>query len=265
MILVLLLLLEWFLIFSASPRTAPIRKVAICGAGPAGLCLAKCLSTPNIFGEGDEQRNMLPEIIDVYETKPDARQASLGGGLQVTSGTFVLQQLGLGLQLEKASEKVKRVVARDTSGISEIFEVDVQKIVSSTSIPPCYSIMRSALQELLLDAITTSKNNSAETTTKVTINSGKKVKEAVEIKDEGKVTLKFEDDSVIGDYDMVFGSDGINTRILSSSSSIQASYSGIRVAYCITPTDIGTKSKFYKCVHCSKYRRPLLHPINHLT
>lgn len=214
-------------------RSSAVRRVAIVGSGPGGLSLAKCLSTP-IAGSS---AHSLPEIVDVYESRSDARQ-TMGGGIQLTSGAYVLQQVGLGLNLDKASERIKRVVARDASGTNELFEVDVQKMVSKESIPSCYSIMRSALQELLLKALNTD-TTSAMSSTKVTVSTGRKVEEAIEMVKEGKVKLKFSDGSEIGNYDMVFGADGLNSKILSSSESsfIQASYSGIRVVYCITPPD----------------------------
>ena len=58
---------------------------------------------------------------------------------------------------------------------------------------------------------------------------------------EGKVKLKFADGSETGDYDMVFGADGLNSKVLPSAESILASYSGIRVVYCVTPPDEGFK------------------------
>ena len=217
---------------NTKPRSAAIRRVAIVGGGPAGLSLAKCLSTPLIASSVQA----LPEIVDVYEGKSDALQAAMGGGVQLTSGAHVLQQVGLGLDLDKASERIKRIVARDASCAKELFRVDVQKMVSRGNIPPCYSIMRSALQELLLNAVTTTSEDSL---TKVTIHTDMKVEETMEMENEGKVKLKFADGSERGGYDMVFGADGVNSKILTSfeSPSIQASYSGIRVVYCITPPD----------------------------
>ena len=219
-------------------RSVAIRKVAIVGCGPAGLSLAKCLSTPTIASSPQS----LPEVVDVYEGRSNAYQAAMGGGIQLSSGAFVLQQVGLGLDLDKASERIKRVVARDASCTNELFKVDVHKMVSREIIPPCYSIMRPALQELLLKAISTS-TTSTKGCTKVTINTSRKVEEAIEMVNEGKVKLKFADGSETGDYDMVFGADGLNSKILSSaeSPSILASYSGIRVVYCVTPPDEGFK------------------------
>ena len=60
---------------------------------------------------------MCPEIgsVDVFESKDDITQSALGGGLQLTSGAAILQEIGLAAQLEEMGEKIKGVSAKDVT------------------------------------------------------------------------------------------------------------------------------------------------------
>lgn len=64
---------------------APVKRVAIVGAGVGGLTLANALCTDGM--EVDE--------VKVFE-KFDSVKPGIGGGVQINSGAIVLARLGLG-------------------------------------------------------------------------------------------------------------------------------------------------------------------------
>ena len=131
-------------------------------------------------------------------------------------------------QLEAVGERINSVQAVDLTG-NLLFGVDVKKLVSENRIPGCYSIMRSSLQNLLLRELEQNCRN------RTSLRAGKRLINAVEDEEVGVVSLLFDDGSTAEGYNMVFGADGVNSVLLSTTSA--APYSGLRVAYCVSPLD----------------------------
>ena len=213
----------------------PVSRVAVVGGGPGGLTLAAALSR---LGSGVSE-------VSVFEAK-EVLGSRVGGGLQLSGGAKVCELLGLLPELRCRGESFQRVVGRNKDR-RPLLDLDVAQAVrdsrSSGLLAACddepllFAIMRSSLQELLLEAC------QGPDETKVTVRSQAKI---VEIsKRRGKYSLLFADGSESGDYDMVFGCDGVNSAVRDyvfsgSSQRISAlypKYSGVRVGFMITQPD----------------------------
>ena len=72
LIIIFLILFLYLTNFNFSSSKNIVSKVAIVGAGPAGLSLCASL----------QKTGSLVETIRIFEAKKDPKQASLGGGLQ---------------------------------------------------------------------------------------------------------------------------------------------------------------------------------------
>lgn len=212
---VLVYLFCTFLYIPTTNSESAIRRVAIIGAGPAGLSLAAFL-----------QRMTSLRDITVFESRSDALQTSLGGGLQLSSGAAVLSKIDI--DLESVAEKIVSIRARDRYE-NPIFSVNVQSIVDGGAVPPCYSITRDALQKLLHSSIESPQN---------LIKTNKRLLRYDSSRGQGK--LIFEDGTEESGFDLVFGADGIRS-ILNEYVNGQVSItkpSGLRITYGITDADI---------------------------
>jgi salicylate hydroxylase len=223
-----------FLMAMYQAEIMPISKVAIVGSGTAGLGLAASLASMN---------SGVQEVV-VFEMRKDYLQASLGGGLQLSGGAAVLEKIGLGSVLEEKAQPLKRVWARNGK-METLLDLDVGNLVKERAAdvlcrdsgkPMLYSIMRDSLQEILADACSSVKT---ESDTKITIMPDKEVSSIEEYED--KVSVRCRDGTAGGDFDVVFGADGVRSvvgKFVEPETLAESSpYTGFRITYCVSGVD----------------------------
>lgn len=230
-----------------------IKKVGIIGAGVGGLGLASSI----------KELNSKVSIVDIYDTRDNILESSLGGGLQLTSGSVIIEKLGYLNQLRQVSARLSSVVSRNMHG-DEVLRLDLDNIVKNIASkqlcsnennnePMLFSLMRDSLIKLLYNITQSTSKSSKDNNhieTKVKINSNKKLKHLIEHKETNKISLYFDDNTSEHDYDMVIGADGINSIVKSyvtcdnnnnfnnyhiKNNQSKIEYSGLRITYCITP------------------------------
>ncbi|KOO33804.1 hypothetical protein Ctob_005866 [Chrysochromulina tobinii] len=207
--------------------TSP-RRVAVVGAGIGGLALARAL------GELDTG---VEEIV-VFDRRAELKPGT-GGGIQINGGAAVLARLGLGEQVKRAALPVRRILSRKSGGF-ELLDIDVASLVSAEpalvaadGTPQAFSIMRDALQRMLVDALPESAS----------LQLGRRLESMSE--DASGVELVFEDGTAER-FDLVVGADGLSSRVRQHVEASHAdadgragasppTYSGIRVQFGVVP------------------------------
>lgn len=224
---------------------SPPKRVAIVGAGIGGLSLARALRT---LDSGVEE-------IAVFDRREELKPG-IGGGIQINGGAAVLARLGLGEEMKASALPVKRIFSRKSSGF-ELLDIDVAALVSAEpalvsadGTPQAFSIMRDALQRILVDALPEG-----------TVRLGRKLASLNE--DSSGVELVF-DDGTTERFDLVVGADGLSSRVREH---VEAShtdadgggggpritpprYSGIRVQFGVVPAGgsrpTGSEGEFHQ-------------------
>jgi salicylate hydroxylase len=233
-----------------------IKRIAIIGSGPAGAGLAASLK---VIDAGIDQ-------IDVYESRSSPLQPSQGGGVQLSGGVVVLERLGLLSAFQRIAIPIKRVQTKDNLEnpiLNMSFDLEsVAKLSKGQLIvdrqakepkPAIYAVMRDALQKFLYD---TSKSNLHSKNCQVNYYSNMKCARIIEDSTSEKVQLEVESTAqnptrstpktMMRDYDMVFGADGVrsivNQYVATNQRSLidrflpsQLRYSGIRITFVVTP------------------------------
>jgi len=193
---------------------SPLR-VAVCGAGPAGLTFARAM------------QQMIPSeraVVTVYEQAPEVRPA-VGGGLQLSSGAAVLARLGLGEALAKQALPLRTVLSRRAEG-SEVLRLDVQSAMREAGAEllgadGAYAIMRDALQQLLSESV-------APGTLQLDRS----------LRDYRAGVCTFVDAAGVeheAAADLLIGADGIGSMVktLAFPPSAPPAYSGVKVIFCV--------------------------------
>jgi salicylate hydroxylase len=215
-----------------------VRRVAIVGAGPGGLSLSVAL----------KHLDAGVEVVDVFDVRKDLTSTKIGGGIQLSGGAKVCELIGVLPEIDRTAEPLIRVLGRNTNR-NVLLDIDLTDAVKknnnallfkqdSTS-PLLYSIMRSSLQEILLNAAKKSSRN----TMQVNLMSSSKINKISQKGD--KCNVELEDGKSFNDYDMVFGCDGVNSVVRdvifgSSKDAMSAAnpgYSGLRVGFVLTGID----------------------------
>ena len=210
----------------------PPRRVAIVGAGIGGLALARALGT---LDTGVEE-------IAVFDRRSELKPG-IGGGIQINGGAAVLSRLGLGAEMKASALPVRRILSRKSGGF-ELLDIDVESLVRAEpalvdddGTPQAYSIMRDALQRMLVAALPA----------RADLQLGRSLASVRE--DESGVELVFEDGATER-FDLVVGADGLSSRVRehveeshassaeggSGSGVTPPSYSGIRVQFGVVPS-----------------------------
>lgn len=228
-------------------RTLPVmlesspRRVAIVGAGIGGLALAKAL------GELDTG---VEEVI-LFDRRAELKPG-IGGGIQINGGAAVLARLGLGEQMKASALPVRRILSRKSDGF-QLLDIDVESLVkdepalvSADGTPQAFSIMRDALQRILVDALPGE-----------TLRLGQRLVSVNE--DDTGVNLVFEDGATER-FDLVVGADGLSSRMREhvegsyaesdSGGVTPPTYTGIRVQFGVVPAGsarpTGSEGEFHQ-------------------
>lgn len=233
-----------------SDAEQPIRRVAIVGAGIAGLSLAHALESTC---DGVE--------VTIFDSRSEPLDFSAGAGVQINGGASVLRRINPDLhgKVVRAALPLKDIRSRakpwfqsgGTSGnpFSTLLEINLESAIKNTGGDvaealivdgevQAFTIMRGALQKILLEAL--------PSTTKVAL--GKRLTNINSTDDgNGAVCTFNNDDDSFGPFDIVCGCDGIQSavkqyvdsyKITSDKKSSQSAlYSGIRIRYAIEDCD----------------------------
>lgn len=216
-----------------------IKKVAIVGCGPAGLMLAASL----------KRLNCGVEEVFLFDKRSDVLNIG-GGGLQISGGSVVMEKIGLLDEIINIGHPLHNVLARNSQS-DVLLNLDIKQLVTTKAKeelcindkPVIFSIMRNALQNILYNAAMASDNEMCS----VKIIKNAKCKNIVE--NSNKVSLEFDNNEKYDDFDMVFGTDGVNSVVRSFTSSGDQKYfslptakgdnafTGIRITYCVSGVD----------------------------
>jgi 2-polyprenyl-6-methoxyphenol hydroxylase-like FAD-dependent oxidoreductase len=186
--------------------TSLIEKISIIGSGIAGLGVGASINQLNT--------NVKEAII--FESKVDALQSKLGGGLQLSGGAAILEKLGYLDELSKSAEILSGVVNRNAQG-EVLFKLNITELIKQSASselcsnngkgePMVFSIMRDKLLSLLYKATIKKKSK-----TNITIKANKNCIKIAEDNETGKIKLYFDDGTIEDNNDLVIGADGIKS------------------------------------------------------
>mmetsp|Transcript_41521 Transcript_41521/g.88590 ORF Transcript_41521/g.88590 Transcript_41521/m.88590 type:complete len:405 (-) Transcript_41521:288-1502(-) len=205
-------------------------KVGIVGGGPGGLTLAHALLT--LPGRRIDE-------VRVYD-RADVLAPGVGGGLQLSCGASVLQELGI--DISGVASPLRRVLSRQPSG-KQLLELDVQQSMVEADAPlisgdGCFAIMRSSLQAEL-----------ARQLPGEVMQFGRRVA-AVRPNGSGSTTLCFEDGTE-DTPDLVVGCDGIASVVKGGCfpSEPPPTFSGVKITFAVCPPGvrpIGSEECFHQ-------------------
>mmetsp|Transcript_36187 Transcript_36187/g.66418 ORF Transcript_36187/g.66418 Transcript_36187/m.66418 type:complete len:520 (-) Transcript_36187:31-1590(-) len=222
----------------------PIKKVAVIGSGIAGLGVAHALTSLS-----NDEDNMEVSLFDARS----GLNSQDGAGIQLNGGLTALGKINKELQLKvmEAGLPAKKVESRakawknpSSTTYDTLLQLNLEDLVRNAGGAVTdglvqdgkvmwYSIMRGALQEVLVDNLPSSNNVQFE----------KKLADIIPTEDETGVMCKFTDDSISGPFDMVIGCDGIKSavkdyidtgKVQNGNSGI---YSGIRIKFAVEDGD----------------------------
>eukprot|EP00537_Pseudo-nitzschia_pungens_P004395 CAMPEP_0172361970 /NCGR_PEP_ID=MMETSP1060-20121228/5711_1 /TAXON_ID=37318 /ORGANISM="Pseudo-nitzschia pungens, Strain cf. cingulata" /LENGTH=517 /DNA_ID=CAMNT_0013084383 /DNA_START=31 /DNA_END=1584 /DNA_ORIENTATION=+ len=232
------------------PRGRPIQKVAVIGSGIAGLGVAHALTS---LSDDDD---------DVEVTLFDSRSGlnSLdGAGIQLNGGLTALGKINRDLQAKvmQAGLPTKTVQSRarawkdpSSTTYDTLLQLDLDNLIRTTGGAVTeglvqdgevlwYSIMRGALQQVLVDNLPTSCE----------VQFDKKLADIVSDGDENGVICKFSDDSISGPFDMIIGCDGVRSAVKNyidtgkiTEDGASGIYSGIRIKFAVQDGDASSES-----------------------
>ena len=228
----------------ANKPRRPIKKVAVIGSGIAGLGVAHALTSLS-----NDEDNMEVSLFDARS----GLNSQDGAGIQLNGGLTALGKINKELQLKvmEAGLPAKKVESRakawknpSSTTYDTLLQLNLEDLVRNAGGAVTdglvqdgkvmwYSIMRGALQEVLVDNLPSSNNVQFE----------KKLADIILTEDETGVMCKFTDDSISGPFDMVIGCDGIKSavkdyidtgKVQNGNSGI---YSGIRIKFAVKDGD----------------------------
>lgn len=243
---------------SSSARRKPVERVAVIGAGIAGLSTIHALGpTPSC-----STNTVLPSI-ECFDGRTGLDQG-LGAGIQLNGGLSVLGKINPAVMhaVMDAGMPATQVRSRskswsedtDANPFETLLELDLAKTVRAAGGGAAdeliledgqllwYSIMRGTLQQTLFETLPEE--------TRDCVQFGKTLTDIVTAEDGSGVTLKFADGTTSGPFDLVIGCDGVKSAVKEyieegsisrdaarREGAAAALYSGIRIRYAVKDGD----------------------------
>jgi 2-polyprenyl-6-methoxyphenol hydroxylase-like FAD-dependent oxidoreductase len=243
---------------TSSAGTQPVEKIAIIGAGIAGLSLAHALLTP----QGSNIH------VDIFDSRPELDEKA-GSGIQLTGGLVALNEISptlyrqvadAGLALEGLTSRCAPWFGSNVKdGVElgwQLLELDIQKALRDDAIAKkqkvaevgadsyklvteegevvAYTILRGTLQRILHEELISAHG--------VEVKFDKKLSD-LSFSDGGIVCQFNNEEMTEGPYDIIIGCDGVRSAVKQyvdsgamnerSKSTSSAIYSGIRVTFAI--------------------------------
>lgn len=214
-----------------------LSKVLIVGSGIAGSTAALALSRIAPIG--------MKEIL-ICEARENMFQSGLGGGLQLSGGSVILNRLGLQKELQTIGLQLERIRCTNTAS-QEMYQLDIKSAFESSlelqrmsfgQPIGSYAIMRDALLDMLSKGISKASKQGP----KVQCLPNKRIVNIQERND--KVVVQFTDGKSM-DCDLLIGADGLKSAVRQSIASPAADGSiasyydtckpTLRITYCVTP------------------------------
>ncbi len=191
-----------------------VPSIAIVGAGPAGLTLAKLLLISSLFATPDS-----PGInLTIYELDTSPKSRAYQGGtfdLHPQTGLLALKKCGLwDAALPWLRYEGEELVIGDKNGMEYVHMKEAPKVGDKWDQRP--EIDREKLKELLLEGVGERR-----------VNWGRKLKRVVVEEGAGKGKLEFEDGKVEGPFDLIVGADGAFSKVREVLTDVRPRYSGI--------------------------------------
>ncbi len=241
-------------------RQKPIERVAIIGAGIAGLTLAHALKNDASFKGKDAADNL---EVTIFESR-NKLDFQAGSGVQLNGGLSVLGKINPYLQQSviDAAVPTGKLSGRnkswwDENSESTLWDFDITSMFKQAGGTTAdellidgkavwFAIMRGALQEVLAESLPKDKSIDLSFDKSLINIHGSK----------GEAFCEFSDGTKSGPFDLIVGCDGIKSAVkefiekgtISDDSSKRegnaaALYSGIRIGYAVTDGDESEKSR----------------------